>query len=886
MVKNKPVYAFEEADSKKRMLLGGKGAGLSEMTRLKLPVPPGFTITTEVCNKYYDNGRKLPKDVMPAVMKNIVKMEKKTGKKWNSTKNPLLVSVRSGAAISMPGMMDTILNLGLNEKTVEGFAVQTKNPRFSWDSYRRFIQLFGKVVFGVNDEKFDHVLDSAKSKQGVTDDSKLNVESLKKIVREYKKICENHTKRKFPDTPNEQLGLAIEAVFKSWMGERAVVYREKNGITKDIANGTAVNVVTMVFGNMGDDSATGVVFTRNGHNGKREIEGEYLTNAQGEDVVAGVRTGKNVELLKKEMPKSHKELSNACEKLEKHFREPQDIEFTIEQGKFYLLQTRTAKMSAGALVKTSVDMVKEKLIDRNRSLTRIPAQQLEALLHRTMDESKVKDHKQLAKGIAASPGAASGIAVFDVKKAIELGEAGKKVILIRKETKPEDVPAFFSAEGILTSLGGKSSHAAIVSRGMGKPCIVGCAELRINYENNTCTANGITVKENEMISIDGSVGTVLIGEVPTVEPKVTKDFQTILSWAQNTKQLGIRANADTPDAAKLARQYGAQGIGLCRTERMFNETDRIGLFVEMIMAESQEERNKVLKKLQELQKSDFIGILKAMEGYKVTIRLLDPPLHEFLPNPEELKDRMNKENDKSKKTQRVLDRARELAEINPMMGHRGVRVAITYPEIYKMQITAVFEAAAELAKKKVNAKPQIMIPQVGSLAELNYIKSIYDDVKKEIEQKYKKKFKINFGTMLEVVRACLTSDELADTAEFFSFGTNDLTQAVFSFSREDAEGKFLPEYMEKELLETSPFQSIDVNGVGHLMKIGIRQGRDIKKDLEIGICGEHGGDPNSIKFCHSANVSYVSASPHRIPIAIVAAAQAAIEQKKTKKSKK
>ena len=720
----------------------------------------------------------------------------------------------------------------------------------------------------------------------MTDDSKLNVESLKKIVAEYKKICEEHTKRKFPDTPNEQLRLAIEAVFKSWMGERAVVYREKNGITKDIANGTAVNVVTMVFGNMGDDSATGVVFTRNGHNGKREIEGEYLTNAQGEDVVAGVRTGKNIELLKKEMPKSHKELSNACAKLEKHFREPQDIEFTIEQGKFYLLQTRTAKMSAGALVKTSVDMVKEKLIDKNMALTRIPAQQLEALLHRTMDESKIKEHKQLAKGIAASPGAASGIVIFDVKKAIELGEAGKKVILVRKETKPEDVPAFFSAEGILTSLGGKSSHAAIVSRGMGKPCIVGCAELKIDYDNNTCTANGITIKENDMISIDGSIGTILIGEVPTVEPKVTKDFQTILSWAQNVKQLGIRANADTPSAAKLARQYGAQGIGLCRTERMFNEVDRIGLFVEMIMAQSAEERNQVLKKLQELQKSDFIEILKAMEGYKVTIRLLDPPLHEFLPNPEELKEKMNKENDNSEKTKRVLDRARELAEINPMMGHRGVRVAITYPEIYKMQITAVFEAAAQLAKTKVNAKPQIMIPQVGSLAELNYIKSIYDDVKKQMQKKYNMKFKINFGTMLEVVRACLTSDELANTAEFFSFGTNDLTQAVFSFSREDAEGKFLPEYMEKELLETSPFQSIDVNGVGHLMRIGIKQGRDIKKDLEIGICGEHGGDPNSIKFCHSADISYVSASPHRIPIAILAAAQAVIEQKKTKKSKK
>ena len=886
MVKNKPVYAFEEADSKNRMLLGGKGAGLSEMTRLKLPVPPGFTITTEVCNKYYNNGRKLPKDVMPLIMKNITKMEKKTGKKWNSTKNPLLVSVRSGAAISMPGMMDTILNLGLNEKTVEGFAQQTKNPRFSWDSYRRFIQLFGKVVFGVNDEKFDHVLDSAKNKQGVTDDSKLSVGSLKKIVSEYKKICEKHTKRKFPDTPDEQLRLAIEAVFKSWMGERAVVYREKNGITKDIANGTAVNVVTMVFGNMGDDSATGVVFTRNGSDGKREIEGEYLINAQGEDVVAGVRTGKNVDLLKKEMPKSYKELSNACAKLEKHFREPQDIEFTIEQGKFYLLQTRTAKMSAGALIKTSVDMVKEKLIDKNKALTRIPAQQLEALLHRTMDESKINEHKKLAKGIAASPGAANGIAIFNVKKAIELGEAGEKVILIRKETKPEDVPAFFSAEGILTSLGGKSSHASIVSRGMGKPCIVGCAELKIDYDKNTCTANGIKVKEGETITIDGSAGTIFIGEVPTVEPKVTKDFQTILSWAQNAKQLGIRANADTPDAAKLARQYGAQGIGLCRTERMFNETDRIGLFVEMIMAQSLDERKVVLKKLQELQKSDFIEILKAMEGYKVTIRLLDPPLHEFLPNPEELMDRIYKENDNSRETKRVLDRARELAEVNPMMGHRGVRVGITYPEIYKMQITAVFEAAAELVKKKINAKPQIMIPQIGSLAELDYIKSIYDDVKKQMEQKHKMKFKINFGTMLEVVRACLTSDELVNTAEFFSFGTNDLTQAVFSFSREDAEGKFLPEYMEKEIIETSPFQSIDVNGVGHLMEIGIKQGRNIKKDLEIGICGEHGGDPNSIKFCHSADVSYVSASPHRIPIAIVAAAQAAIEQKKSKKKSK
>ena len=875
----KSIYAFEDADSKNRMLLGGKGAGLSEMTRLKLPVPPGFTITTEVCNKYYENKKHLPKNLMAEVSKHISKIEKKTGKKWNSSVNPLLVSVRSGAAISMPGMMDTILNLGLNDQTVEGLAKKTNNLRFTWDSYRRFIQLFGKVVFGIDDEKFDDVLDSAKNSQDVKEDGDLNVESLQEIVRKYKSICEEHTRRNFPTDPNEQLNLAIEAVFKSWKGDRAIKYRKENNITKDIANGTAVNVQTMVFGNMENDSATGVVFTRNGHNGKREIEGEYLTNAQGEDVVAGVRTGKKFEGMKKEMPKSYKEVIKACTKLEKHFREPQDIEFTIEQGKFYLLQTRTLKMTAAALVKTSVDMVKEKLIDKNQALRRMPAQQLEALLHRTIDESQIKNYKQLAKGVAASPGAASGIAVFDVKRAIEIGEAGKKVILIRKETKPEDVPAFFSSQGILTSLGGKASHAAIVSRGQGKPCIVGCDELKIDYINQTSTANGITVKDGDIISIDGSTGNVYIGEVPTVEPQVTEDFKTILSWAQKTKRLGIRANADTPDSAKLAREFGAQGIGLCRTERMFNEKNRIELFVEMIMAESLDEREQLLKKLQELQKSDFVEILKAMEGYKVTIRLLDPPLHEFLPNPEELMNKIYKENDDSEKTKRILGRARELSEVNPMMGHRGVRIGITYPEIYEMQIKAVFEATADLTKKKINAKPQIMIPQVGSIEELDHIKSIYDDVKLEMEKKYKIKFKINFGTMLEVVRACLTSNELANTAEFFSFGTNDLTQGVFSFSREDVEGKFLPEYMEKEILETSPFQSIDENGVGNLMNIAISRGRKIKNNLEIGICGEHGGDPDSIKFCHSADISYVSASPFRIPVAIIAAAQAAINKK-------
>ena len=877
----KSIYAFEDANSKNRMLLGGKGAGLSEMTKLKLPVPPGFTITTEVCNKYYENKKRLPKNLMSEVTKNISKIEKKTGKKWNSNEDPLLVSVRSGAAISMPGMMDTILNLGLNDQTVLGLAKKTNNSRFAWDSYRRFIQLFGKVVFNISDENFDKVLNSAKTKQGVINDSMLSVDYLKKIVSDYKKICEKHANRNFPSNPNEQLQLAIESVFKSWMGERAVIYREKNGITKSIANGTAVNVVTMVFGNMGNDSATGVVFTRNGHNGTKEIEGEYLLNAQGEDVVAGVRTGKEILLLQKEMPKSYNELNNSCKKLERHFREPQDIEFTIERGKFYLLQTRTAKMSAAALIKTSVDMVKEKLIDKNKALTRIPAQQLEALLHKTIDQNKIKEYKQLAKGIAASPGAASGIAVFDVKKAITMGENNTKVILIRKETKPEDVPAFFSSEGILTSQGGKSSHAAIVSRGMGKPCIVGCAELKIDYENKQCEANKTIISEGDSITIDGSTGITYVGDIPTVMPQVTEDFKTILSWAQKTKRLGIRANADTPDAAKLARKFGAKGIGLCRTERMFNVDDRLNIFVDMIMTTNENQRKEVLKKLGKLQKNDFVQILKAMEGYKVTIRLLDPPLHEFLPNPEELMNKIykNKKDVNVTETKRVLDRAKELAEINPMMGHRGVRLGITYPEIYEMQIKAVFEATADLVKKKIDVKPQIMIPQVSSIEELNYIKSIYDDVKSEMEKKYKIKFKINFGTMLEVVRACLTANELVNTAEFFSFGTNDLTQAVFSFSREDAESKFLPEYMEKELLETSPFQSIDQNGVGNLMKIAISQGRQTKKNLEIGICGEHGGDPNSIKFCHSAGISYVSASPHRIPIAIVAAAQAAINQK-------
>ncbi len=887
----KQVYFFDEGDGKNKKLLGGKGAGLCEMTKLKLPVPPGFTITTEVCKEYYKNNKKLPKTLIPEVKKNIAKIENKTGKRWNSKENPLLVSVRSGAALSMPGMMDTILNLGLNDETVEGLAKKSNNPRFAWDSYRRFVQLFGKVVFGVEDKKFDEVLEHAKINQAVQEDSALNETSLKTVVSEYKKICEKHTGVKFPSDPSEQLELAIKAVFGSWMGERAVVYRERNNITKNIADGTAVNVVSMAFGNMGNDSATGVVFTRNPGDGTRHIFGEYLVNAQGEDVVAGVRTGKPVDEMKIELPKSYEQLAQTCERLEKHYREPQDIEFTIEQGKFYLLQTRNAKMNAIGMIKTSVDMVNEKLIDKNRALTRLHAEQLEQLLHRTIDSKSIKNYTMLVKGIAASPGAASGIAVLDVKRATVMGENGVKVILIREETKPEDVPAFFESVGILTSRGGKTSHAAVVARGMGKPCIVGCSDLRIDYENKQCNVDGKIVHEGDAITIDGSTGSVYLGEIPTIEPKITEDFKIILEWAQKIKQIGIRANADTPEGARLAREFGAQGIGLCRTERMFNGSDRIGLFVEMIMAENIEERKKVLTKLGELQKSDFIEILKAMEGYAVTIRLLDPPLHEFLPNPEELAEKIHRLEQRNEvgeldKARILLKRARELAEINPMMGHRGVRVGITYPEIYEMQIRAVFEAAAELAKNKVDAHPQIMIPQISSIAELNHVKKIYDAIKKEMEQKHNMKLKINFGTMIEVVRAALTANELADTAEFFSFGTNDLTQGTFSFSREDVEGKFLPEYMDKEILEKNPFQSIDVNGVGSLMKMGIAAGRNIKPSMEIGICGEHGGDPSSIKFCHNANLSYVSASPHRIPIAIIAAAQAAIEHPKSAKNAK
>jgi pyruvate,orthophosphate dikinase len=883
----KQIYFFNEGDSKNKKLFGGKGAGLLEMTRLGLPVPPGFTITTEVCTKYYENSKKLPKNLMPEVRQNIMKIEKRVRKKFGSDKDPLLVSVRSGAAVSMPGMMDTILNLGLNDRTVIGLGNVSKNPRFAWDSYRRFVQLFGKIVFGIDDKTFDGVLENIKREQNVHQDFELREESLRKIVSQYKKICQEYTGKPFPENPFEQIELAIEAVFRSWMGERAIVYREKYKITKDIANGTAVNVVTMVFGNMGDDSATGVVFTRDPSDGSKRIFGEYLVNAQGEDVVAGIRTPKPIEQMGKELPLAYKQLLSTCDKLEKHYKEPQDIEFTLERGKFYLLQTRSAKMNAAGMIRTSVDMARERLITKERAILRLRPDDLDQLLHKTIDTEAVKRFSPIAKGIPASPGAATGVVVFDVKKAVNMGENGTKVILVREETKPEDVPAFFTAAGILTTRGGKTSHAAVVARGMGKPCIVGCTDIRIDYSTNKFHVNGKVVQEGEPVTIDGSMGTVYTGEIPTVEPKLTNEFKTILEWADKFKKLGIRANADTPQAARLARTYGAKGIGLCRTERMFNASDRLSVFVEMILAKTVEERKAVLEKLRALQKNDFKEILKVMEGYHVTIRLLDPPLHEFLPNTEELINKiysLEKQGSSAElaNAKKLLERAKELAEVNPMMGHRGVRVGITFPEIYEMQIRAICEAAAELVKSKVHIHPQIMIPQVGSARELNYIKRVYDLIKLDVESKFGVRLNIDFGTMMEVVRACLTADELAQIAEFFSFGTNDLTQAVFSFSREDAEGKFLSEYFDKEIMSENPFQSLDENGVGSLIQIAITKGKKIKPNLEVGICGEHGGDPKSIKFCHDVGLSYVSASSHRVPIAILAAAQAAIE--KTSKS--
>ncbi|MFQ6134519.1 MAG: pyruvate, phosphate dikinase, partial [Nitrososphaerales archaeon] len=767
----------------------------------------------------------------------------------------------------MPGMMDTVLNVGLNDKTVQGLIEQTGDPRFAYDAYRRFIQLFGKVVLRVKDEKFPKIFDEKVA----------TAEELKGAVKKFKEICQNETGKPFPDDPYDQLNRAVAAVFESWNTKRCVDYRREFKIGPEVADGTAVNVVTMVFGNMGGDSGTGVVFTRDPGAGVKTLYGEYLLNAQGEDVVAGIRTPSPVQEMEKELPETHRELLDLTEKLEKHYKYPQDVEFTIEKGKLYLLQTRNAKMNAVARVRVMVDMAKERLITKKEALMKVTPDTLEQMLHRRIDPSVQVESK--AKGLGASPGAASGMAIFDADTAEEKGRAGEKVILVREETKPEDVHGFFASQGILTSRGGKTSHAAVVARGIGKPCVAGAAQIKIDMANRQFTVGSDVVKEGDYITIDGTTGEVFLGEVPTVEPEPTPEMSDILKWADEVRRLGVRANADTPENARVARSLGAEGIGLCRTERMFNAVDRLPIMVSMILADSEDERRSFLDKLTPVQKQDFKEILTAMEGYPVTIRLLDAPLHEFLPNIEGLHEEIRKLKDSGapdseiRLKEKVLSKARALAEVNPMLGHRGVRVGITHPEIYESQIRAICEAAAELVKEGVKARPQIMIPQLALKQELANILDLVKKVQGEVEEEKSVKLDIKFGTMIEVVRACVTADEIAEIAEFFSFGTNDLTQATFSFSREDAENKFLPLYEEKGIINQNPFQTIDKNGVAELMEIGVTKGRSTRKDLEIGICGEHGGDPASIETCHNIGLTYVSCSPYRIPIARLAAAQ-------------
>jgi len=873
----KPIYFFDETDGITKMLLGGKGAGLAEMTRLGLPVPPGFIITTEICEKFYEAGRRLPDGLMDEVRKSIRRLEGLTGKRFGERENPLLVSVRSGSPVSMPGMMDTILNLGLNDETVQGLANQSGNPEFAWDTYWRFMQMLGKIILGIDARKFN----------GIAAGKDLsNLEVLKTIVMSSKFLCEE-TGKKFPADPYKQLELAIDAVFRSWMGKRAVEYRKQYNITQDMAGGTAVTIVAMVFGNMGSDSCTGVVFTRDPETGEKRLYGDYLVNAQGEDVVSGKTTPNHIDTLVSKMPVVYRHLLEVTQKLENHFKEPQDVEFTVEKGRLYILQTRAAKMNAVAAVKTSVDLYREGLISKIAALERINPEALEQLLYRRIDPHFKQ--KPIATGVGASPGAASGITVFDIATAEALGKKGEKVILVREDTKPDDVPAFFQSVGILTSRGGKTSHAAVVARGMGKPCIVGCSQIEINADGKSFSVNGKKmVAAGQKITIDGSTGRVYVGEVPTFEPEISLEFKELLQWSSEMKGIKIRANADTVESAALAHRYGAEGIGLCRTERMFNHHDRIVQFVNMIMAEDEDERRKALAELEPLQRSDFKAILKEMKGLPVTIRLLDPPLHEFLPKEEDLMQKIfelksgggGSKTSEIARIEKILHRVHELSEINPMLGHRGVRLGISFPEIYETQIRSICEAAADLSGEGIAVEPQIMVPQVGLAEELAAVRQIFESVKREVEHRHKVKLKIKFGSMIEVVRACLVADEIAHLVDFISFGTNDLTQATFSFSREDAEGKFLPFYLEKGIVTVNPFQSIDTKGVGRLMKVALDMSRGVKRDLEIGICGEHGGDPKSIEFCSNIGLDYVSASSHRIPIAILAAAQSAIKQNK------
>ncbi len=912
---NKYVYIFAngeaDGDGDMKDLLGGKGAGLAEMTNTGLPVPPGFTITTQACNEYYAAGQQFPNGMWEQTLAAMIEVERASGKKFGDPENPLLVSVRSGSKFSMPGMMDTVLNLGLNEETLKGLAALTSNERFAYDAYRRFIQMFGKIVLGIEGGIFDQAFDAAKRKARAELDTDLSAKDLKQICKEFKKIVRQQTGKNFPTDPYRQLEEAVRAVFRSWNGERARDYRQIEKIPDDL--GTAVNVVTMVFGNMGNDSGTGVAFTRNPKSGVKELFGDYLTNAQGEDVVAGIRTPKHINQLKDDMPKVYDEFVAVAQKLERHYRDMQDLEFTIERGKLWMLQTRNGKRTGPAAVKIAVDMAREGLIDEKTAVKRVPAGDLDQLLHKMIDP-KAKLNV-LAQGIDASPGAATGRVVFTPQEAEGWAAEGHPVILVRRETSPEDVRGMKAAQAILTSTGGPTSHAAVVARGWGKPCVVGAGEISINYAKNEFSVNGTRVRRGDWVTVDGTTGHVIQGEAPLVDPELGDDFYQLMEWADKYRRLNVRANSDTPEDSKIAREFGAEGIGLCRTEHMFFEGDRIDYVRQMILGsidykrlegeiadvEKEVLRTTAPKKRQELarrrrelkeqieepkrmykggldqllklQRKDFEGIFKAMDGLPVTIRTLDPPLHEFLPHDEEGTRKLARK--LKVKPQHLLARVASLHEANPMLGHRGCRLGVVFPEITEMQARAIFEAAARVQKKGVKVLPEIMIPLVSDVNELKLQAEVVRRIATEVMEETGQKIKYLVGTMIELPRAALTADKIAEVAEFFSFGTNDLTQTTYGISRDDS-GKFLPFYVDNRIFANDPFQVLDQEGVGQLVKMGTERGRAIREDLKVGICGEHGGEPSSVVFCHRVGLSYVSCSPFRVPIARLAAAQAAL----------
>ncbi len=917
------VFSFATGDSRNRMLLGGKGANLCEMTQMGLDVPPGFVITTAACLSYLERGE-LPAGLMEEISGHVSELEQRTGKRFGSGDAPLLVSARSGSAMSMPGMMDTILNLGLNPESRDAMIRASENERFGRDIYRRFLQLFGRVALGVPETGFEEDLQVVLQQHGSLLDVELDAAALATLADRYESRIASVTGRPFPHDPYEQLEVAVAAVFRSWMGKRAVDYRRQFNITPAMANGTAVNICAMVYGNLGDDCATGVAFTRNPSTGENQLYGEYLTNAQGEDVVAGIRTPKPIADMATEMPVMHEQLTTLSERLEQHFKEVQDFEFTIERGKLYCLQTRNGKMNARATVVTSVAMELQGLIERQRALLRVNPLLLEQLMVPVL----VQEHGNaaVARGLPASPGAASGQVVFDADTAELLGKSGKSVILVRDETRPEDIHGFFASRGILTSRGGKTSHAAVVARGMGKPCVSGCGEIDIDPRQKRAQVGDKTIQEGDVITVDGTTGEVFLGSIPTVEAGFFDELQQLLRWADEVAQLRVHANADTPAAAERARRYGAMGIGLCRTERMFNATDRLPIVQEMILAESSDERQRALDKLLPIQRQDFFEIFKAMRGLPVTVRLLDPPIHEFLPSAEQLEfeishlralrrairrmsdlpdslrlldpelhkqyvesldnlhgslaryERSHRIEQLLEQKEAVLRKVHTLHEVNPMLGHRGVRLGITHPEIYRMQLRAVLEAAAECRKQGIEVRPEIMVPQVCTAVELDRIREMADEVDEELASRHGQRVPFRFGTMIEVVRACMRASRLAQSAEFFSFGTNDLTQATFSFSREDAENKFLPLYKQSGILNDNPFEVLDIKGVGRLMHMAVEWGRATRPDLKVGICGEQGGHPDSIRFCHHIGLDYVSCSAPRVPIARLAAAQAKLRE--------